>query len=238
MHIATSNETVLLVIKFRLRGALRFLSHAETLRVFQRACVRAGINIQYSQGFNPRPKMSLPLPRPVGVESDDELLALRVCKDGRAQEHKNISDAYEPGIEELCTFVMDKLSAQLPEGCELLLVNIARTNTSFQPCSVIYILAVRPEYLDEGLRARIEHLLASKSLNVRRGTGIKNSKSRNIDVRAFLKSIKIDGRDIIVECNISQAGSIRIEEILGLLELDEGKLALPIRRTNIQWQGN
>jgi hypothetical protein len=57
-------------------------------------------------------------------------------------------------------------------------------------------------------------------------------------VRAFLKSIKIDGRDIIVECNISQAGSIRIEEILKLLELDEGKLVSPIRRTNVQWQSN
>jgi radical SAM-linked protein len=238
MHIAISNEIVLLTVKFRLRGALRFLSHAETLRVFQRACVRAGINIQYSKGFNPRPKMSLPLPRPVGVESDDELLAIRICKDVRAQEHKSTSDVYEPGGEDICTFVMDKLSEQLPEGCELLSVNIARTNTSFQPRSATYILSVRPEYLDEDLWARIERLLASKSLDIQRLVDRKNSKSRKIDIRAFLKSIKIDGLDIIVECNISQAGSIRIEEILKLLELDESKLASPIRRTNVQWQSN
>ncbi|MHC4625895.1 MAG: DUF2344 domain-containing protein, partial [Planctomycetota bacterium] len=44
------------MIKFRVRDTLRFLSHAETLRVFQRACVRGHIKILYSQGFNPRPR--------------------------------------------------------------------------------------------------------------------------------------------------------------------------------------
>jgi hypothetical protein len=112
--------------------------------------------------------MSLPLPRPVGVESDDELLSIRICKGVMAQEHKSTSDAYEPGNGDLCSLVMDKLSAQLPEGCELLSVSIAQTNTSFQPCSATYILAVRPEYLNEGLRMRIERLLARESINIQR----------------------------------------------------------------------
>ena len=59
-----------------------------------------------------------------------------------------------------------------------------------------------------------------------------------LDIRVFLKSIKMDDRGIIVQCNISSAGSIRIEEILRLLELDEDKLALPVRRTNVQWQAD
>ena len=222
MHIAT-NETTLLVVKFRLRGTLRFLSHAEMLRVFQRACVRAGINIQYSQGFNPRPKISLPLPRPVGVESDDELLCLRIL-----DSTKDASD--------LCNLIKDTLSSQLPEGCELLSVSIPQTSRSFQPRSATYVLTVKAKYLNEDLRARIERLLTSESLNVQRQLDRKNSKFKNVDVRAFLKSIKMDDRSIIVQCNISSAGSIRIEEILKLLELDEGKLVLPIRRTNVQWQ--
>jgi len=48
----------------------------------------------------------------------------------------------------------------------------------------------------------------------------------------------LENRSIIVECNISSAGSIRVDEVLGLLELDEGKLASPVRRTNVQWQVN
>jgi uncharacterized protein (DUF2344 family) len=238
MHIAASNETMLLVIKFKLRGALRFLSHAEMLRVFQRACVRAGISVLYSQGFNPRPKMSLPLPRPVGVESDDELLCFRILKSTIAQEHKNTRDAYDLCSDDLYSFVKAELSAQLPGGCELLSVSTAGTVRSFQPCSATYVLVLRPEYLNEGLRTRIERLLASESINVQRQINKKNSKLKNVDVRVFLKSIKLDDRGIIVQCNISSAGSIRIEEILRLLELDEDKLALPIRRTNVKWQAD
>jgi radical SAM-linked protein len=227
MHIAATNETMLLVIKFKIRGTLRFLSHAEMLRVFQRACVRAGISILYSQGFNPRPKISLPLPRPVGVESDEELLCLRVAANQdrlRAANHESRIKA--------------ELSAQLPAGCELYSVNTDRAGVSFQPLSATYIFEVMPGHLNKGMRERIDYLLASESLNVERKTEKKKAGFKTIDVRKFLKSIKLDDRDIIVECNISSAGSIRIEEILRLLELDEGKLVSPIRRTNVQWQDN
>jgi len=216
----------LLVVRFRIGGSLRFLSHAQTLRVFQRACVRAELKIQYSQGFNPRPRLSLPLPRPVGVASDDELLCIRVRKSTSAQ-------------------VRESISAQLPEGCELLSVDVAKTNTSFQPCSAAYVLAVRKEYLNEELKATIKRLLASESINLqrqidKRKSRIENQESRikNIDVRGFLKSIELDENSIIVECKISSAGSIRVDEILRLLQLDVEKLASPIRRTSVQWKSN
>ena len=225
MYIAATNETMLLTIKFKLKGTLRLLSHAEMLRVFQRACVRAGISMYYSQGFNPRPKISLPLPRPVGVESDEELLCLRVA----ANQNQLQATNHESRIKA-------ELSAQLPEGCELISVNTAQTDISFQPRSVTYVFNVLPEHLKEGLREKIDRLLESESLNVQRQIEKKNSRFKNVDVRKFLKSIKLDNRDIIVECNISSAGSIRIEEILRLLELDEAKLASPIRRKNVQWQ--
>jgi radical SAM-linked protein len=237
-HIAASNETILLVIKFRIGRSLRFLSHAETLNVFQRACVRAGIGLRYSQGFNPRPKLSLPLPRPVGVESDDELLAVRVLESTGAQGHKSTGNA-----DGLCSFVEAGLSAQLPDGCELLSVNVAEAKASFQPCLATYVLAVRPEYLNDSLRAAIERILASESLNVRRRTDTKssklknqNSRIKNVDVRVFLKSIEVGDAGIIVECKIGPAGSIRVGEILNLLELEPEKLASPVRRTAVQWR--
>lgn len=227
MHIEVSNETILLVIKFKLGGSLRFLSHAETLRVFQRACIRAGIKIQYSQGFNPRPKLSLPLPRSVGVESDDELLCLRMARDpneSRVTGHESRIKA--------------ELSSQLPDGFELLSVSLAEPKTSFQPCSATYILKVHPEYLNEKLKATIRRLLASESLNVQRWRDKGKSKFKNLDVKPFLKSIELDNSAILVECNISLAGSIRVEEILKLLELGIEKLAGPIRRTRVKWQSS
>ncbi len=208
------------------------------LRVFQRACVRAGIEIQYSQGFNPRPKLSLPLPRPVGVASDDELLCLR-CSTARCPaEILDTRCSMLNGRSDLCDLVKATLSKQLPEGCELLSVNVAQPGTSFQPCSATYVLAVRKEYLNKQLKTTIERLLASESISVQRQIDKRNSRIKNIDVRGFLESIELDRDGIIVKCKISLAGSIRVDEILKLLELDVEKLASPIRRTTVQWKSN
>jgi hypothetical protein len=81
----------------------------------------------------------------------------------------------------------------------------------------------------------IERLLASESLNLQRRVDAKNSKFKNVDVRPFLKSIELDDRAIVVECKISSAGTIRVDEILKLLELDAEMLTAPIRRTNVKW---
>jgi radical SAM-linked protein len=171
----------LLVVRFRIGGSLRFLSHAQTLRVFQRACVRAGLKIQYSQGFNPRPRLSLPLPRPVGVASDDELLCLRVRKSASPQEHKSISAQVHKSI-----------NAQVPEGCELLSVNIAKANMSFQPCSAAYVLAVRKEHLNEELKAAIKRLLASESINLQRQIDKRKSRIENRESRIETASLFAD----------------------------------------------
>ena len=128
------------------------------------------------------------------------------------------------------------ISAQVPKGCELLSVNVAEVGASFQPCSATYVLAVRKEYLNEELRATIEHVLASQSISIQRQIGARDSRPKNLDVRGFLKSIELDRNSIIVECKISSAGSIRVDEILKLLRLDVEKLASPIRRTSVQWQ--
>ena len=233
---------IIVLVKFKTRGNLRFISHAEVLRVFQRACVRAGIEMQYSQGFNPRPRLSLPLPRSVGVETEDDLLCFRIDQSTSAQANKSISD--------FCTSMKTKLSEQLPGDFELVSVEVSKARTAPAPRTATYVLAVQQEYVNEKLKARIERLLASESLIVQRSiygkdTRLKTQDTRHktedrgqktVDVRGFLESIVLDERSIVVECKISSAGTIRVEEILELLELDVGKLAEPIRRTRVQWQ--
>jgi hypothetical protein len=223
-----------LVIKFKVWGALRFLSHAEMLRLFRRACVRAGISVRYSQGFNPRPKLSLPLPRPVGVESDQEVLTIRVENSnvGLDVPHHRQFGGASPTLHR----IESDLSVQLPEGCELISVSVAESKASIQPRSATYVLPVWPECLNDDLRATIDRLLASESLTVRREAGAGGRKVKNIDVRAFLASIQIADEGIIVECRVGPAGSIRIDEVLSLLQLDQKKLAGPIRRAKVQWK--
>jgi hypothetical protein len=137
---------------------------------------------------------------------------------------------------DLCIFVQNGFSEQLPGGFELLTIKTAKAKTSIQPCLATYLLAVRAEHLNEKLKNRIKCLLASENINLQRRMGLKNSSFKNIDVRPFLKSIELDDAAITVECKISLAGSIRLDEILELLELDYGMLSAPIRRTRVQWQ--
>ena len=51
-----------------------WISHLDLMRLFQRAFKRAGLSLTHTQGFNPRPSVSIALPLSVGVESQCELL--------------------------------------------------------------------------------------------------------------------------------------------------------------------
>lgn len=59
---------------FEKTGNAIWISHLDLMRVFQRAFKRAGLPLTHTQGFNPRPSVSIALPLSVGVESQCELL--------------------------------------------------------------------------------------------------------------------------------------------------------------------
>ena len=59
---------------FTKTGNAVWMSHLDLMRLFQRAFKRAGLNLKHTQGFNPRPSVSIALPMSVGVESVCELL--------------------------------------------------------------------------------------------------------------------------------------------------------------------
>ena len=69
-------------MKLRLRysklGKIRFTSHRDTARVWERAMRRAGVPIATSAGFTPRPRLSFGLALPTGAESVAEYLDLEV----------------------------------------------------------------------------------------------------------------------------------------------------------------
>ena len=59
---------------FEKTGNAVWISHLDLMRLFQRAFKRAGFSLKHTQGFNPRPSVSIALPLSVGVESVCELL--------------------------------------------------------------------------------------------------------------------------------------------------------------------
>lgn len=65
-------------IKFSKFGNVRFIGHLDTMRYFQKAVKRAGLDMSYTLGFNPHPIMSFALPLGVGVTSDGEYIDIQV----------------------------------------------------------------------------------------------------------------------------------------------------------------
>ena len=84
---------------FSKTGNAIWISHLDTMRLFQRAFKRCGFHLKHTQGFNPRPSVSIALPLSVGVESFCELLDFEL-------EDQEIS----------CTEIMERLNCSLIDG--------------------------------------------------------------------------------------------------------------------------
>lgn len=62
------------VIRFAKDGYLKYTSHLDLLRLFKRGFKKAGVPLDFSQGFNPHPKMVFAQPLSLGYTSQCELL--------------------------------------------------------------------------------------------------------------------------------------------------------------------
>ena len=65
-------------IKFRKYGPMKFISHLDVMRYFQKVIRRAEIDICFSEGFSPHMIMSFASPLGVGLTSDAEYVDIRV----------------------------------------------------------------------------------------------------------------------------------------------------------------
>jgi radical SAM-linked protein len=91
-------------IRYAKRGRLRFTSHRDFGRAFERALRRAGIPMAYSSGFSPHPRISYATASPTGAASEAEYL--------------------EIGVAETCVpeLVARELDTALPDGLDVLAV--------------------------------------------------------------------------------------------------------------------
>lgn len=85
---------------FEKTGTAVWISHLDLMRVFQRAFKRAGLMLTHTQGFNPRPSVSIALPLSVGVESVCELLDFDLDGEPVACDEilARLNNALQPGV--------------------------------------------------------------------------------------------------------------------------------------------
>ncbi len=89
------------IIKFNKGESVKFVSHLDIIRVFDRAMRRACLPMGYSQGFNPHPLMTFAHPLGVGVSSICELVEMTLREEMPVEEFK------------------ERLSAKMPAGFEI-----------------------------------------------------------------------------------------------------------------------
>ncbi|PJJ53999.1 radical SAM-linked protein [Mumia flava] len=89
-------------IRYAKRGRLRFTSHRDFGRAFERAVRRAGVPIAYSSGYTPHPKISYAGAAPTGAASEAEYLEIGVTRPlDPADVHRALDAALPPGLDVL-----------------------------------------------------------------------------------------------------------------------------------------
>jgi radical SAM-linked protein len=89
-------------IRYAKRGPMRFTSHRDFARAFERAVRRAGLPVAYSQGFTPHPKISYASAAPTGAASEAEYLEIALHAEVDPDRARAALDAaLSPGLDVL-----------------------------------------------------------------------------------------------------------------------------------------
>jgi radical SAM-linked protein len=160
-------------VRYAKRGRLRFTSHRDFSRAFERALVRARIPMAYSSGFNPHPRISYAGASPTGAASEAEYLEI------------GLAQTVDPAR------LAADLDASLPDGLDVMEVVEA------SPGSLADRLEVSRWRLDltepvEGVAAAAEAFLAQESVTVERMT---KKGLRSFDSRAAVLALEVTAYD-------------------------------------------
>ena len=101
-------------LRFEKTGRAIYISHLDLMATMQRAFSRAGFRLQYSEGFNPHPLISILLPFSVGTASVCELMDFRLCEEADLRTlPERLTDALPEGIRIIEAYPCERKSAEL-----------------------------------------------------------------------------------------------------------------------------
>jgi len=157
-------------LRYAKRGKLRFTSHRDVARAFERAVRRSGLPMAYSQGYHPHPKLSWVGAAPTGAASEAEYAEIALV------EH------VDPQV--ICA----ELDAALPDGLAVLEAVLAGPGGLAERIEAsAWRIEVRG-WRGDVLQRAVQLLLAAPQLVVERVT---KDGRRSLDVRAALVSLEV-----------------------------------------------
>ncbi len=187
-------------IRFARGEEIKYISHLDIMRLWERALTRADIRIAYSEGFSPHPRLSLAAPLAVGVTGEAELLDIFLA--GTVSPH----------------WFTAALSRQLPPGIEILGVNQIGPNLPSLQSQVRYAeyrVELETEDGPEDVGSALASLLSLDSLPWyhERDTGRRNYDLRGLIDDLWLVSSEHDVCTIGMRLRCDSGGSGRPEQV-------------------------
>ncbi|MFL6108457.1 MAG: TIGR03936 family radical SAM-associated protein [Marmoricola sp.] len=157
-------------IRYAKRGRLRFTSHRDFSRAFERAIARARVPMAFSSGFNPHPRISYAGASPTGAASEAEYV--------------------EIGLAQVCDpqAVARELDASLPDGLDILDVVVSSGGSLSERLEGSHWEITLTGVGAEELAAAVEQLLAAPEVMVERMT---KKGLRTFDARAAIVSLQV-----------------------------------------------
>ncbi|MBM3126721.1 MAG: DUF2344 domain-containing protein [Chloroflexi bacterium] len=156
-------------ILFAKQGSLRYTSHLDLHKVWERAARRAGLPLAYSQGFHPQPKIHFATALPLGFSSRGEVLDMRLKEELPPEE------------------ITARLQDSLPEGIRVLQVEAVEERApalQTQVLSATYEIRLMEKVDGADLTARVKKIMQSESLlRARRG--------KPYDLRPLIEMINV-----------------------------------------------
>ena len=193
-------------ITFSKGAALKYISHLDLARTWERVFRRAGLPVAYSQGFNPRPRFQIAAALPVGVSGRSEMLDVWLTESMVPSE------------------ATSRLRAALPSGLEVLdieEVNLRSPSLQSQMRAAVYRASVRSPEPSEAICQRVSALLEMPNLPRRRQH---KGRQQTYDLRPFIQSIEVElggeGEHVLtMRLQASPEGAGRPDEVLDVLGL-------------------
>lgn len=165
--------------KFIRGEEVKYISHLDLMKMYERALRRSGIPIAYSQGFNPHPQMVFGLPLSVGVTSESEFADFQMEGD------------VEPG-----EFVQ-RLNSNLPEGIRI--VDAADKNTKSNIMASVagasYDILVSTDSISDmgAIKELLRQLLDKEEIYIDKES---KGKIKRIDIRPMIYDIDMSIMEI------------------------------------------